>query len=228
MRIAVGSAFRDCEGAVARYADRVAALALHAGPSHSVEVIAAVGDCSDSTARTLARALARAGVAARFVPCDHGGPRFGSTEEPARLEALTLVGNAILDGVREDDDVLLYAESDLAWDPHTAGTMIDMAADRRGGFDVFAPLVFAGDLFYDVWGFRINGERFSPFPPYHIALADGLCEVDSVGSFLAMRGEIARTVRMPPGGCLVGFCDEARRAGHRIAVAPNFRVAHPC
>lgn len=231
MRIAVGSAFRDSAHYAELYARRIGALASMAEElGHQVRVIAAAGDCVDNTVDRLARALVLRGVGVRFVPCDHGGRRFGSTEERDRLEALTKVGNAILAGVDEDDDLLLYVESDLEWDAGTALALLAAALDTGG---IVAPLVFAGELFYDVWGFRdLGGARFSPFAPYSAALAAdvgaGLVEIGSAGSCLAMPARIAREVRMPAGGCLVGFCEEARRAGHRVRVAPRLRVAHPC
>jgi len=228
--IAVGSAFRDSAHYAEEYAARIAALAGElAQRGEGVRVIAAAGDCSDNTIPVLARSFRKRGLSLAFVPCDHGGRRFGSTEEVDRMEALTKVGNAILSGVREDDDMLFYVESDLRWDAATAVALLDIA---KAADCIVAPLVFAGELFYDVWGFRdLSGGRFSPFPPYSSAIipgGGGLVEVESVGSCLAMPAAIARSVQMPQGGCLVGFCQEARRAGHHVAVAPWLRVAHPC
>jgi hypothetical protein len=231
VRIAIGSAFRNAAGhQAAAYAHQAGQLALRLAPHHSVRCIAAAGDCEDATIQELARLLPAAGVGVQFVPCDHGRRRFGSTEEADRMEALTLVGNAILGGVRGDDDMLLYVESDLRWEAEAMHRLLTLAAFAGA---VVAPMVWAGELFYDVWGFRdLDGGRFSPFPPYSSALAGAkegdLVEVGSAGSCLAMPAAVARSVRMPPGGCLVGFCEEARRAGHTVSVAPWLGVAHPC
>ncbi len=103
-----------------------------------------------------------------------------------------------------------------------------MAHSRAGGYDVFAPLIFAGPHFYDIFAYRKNGERFIPFPPYHIGIEPHkLCEMDSVGSCLVMRGEVARAIRIENDNCLIGWCDNARAHGYKIAVHPDFAVRHP-
>lgn len=223
MKIAIGSAFRNMAWRLGDYFTRVEALRQHAGPDHTVRVIAVEGDSKDDTYN----ALRAVGPSVTVHKCSHGGPVYGSTEAPERMRALSRVGNAIFNGVNDDDDVLVYVESDLIWDPHTIGSLIDMAVRRDGGYDVFAPLVFAGLSFYDVWGFRKDGARFAPFPPYHSGLAPtGLTEVDSAGSCLVMRAEVARTIRITNDYCLAGWCEAARGKGYRIAVHPEFRIQH--
>lgn len=228
MNIVIGSAFRNSAHYVPRYLDQVAQLKKHAGPKHSIRVIAVEGDSSDNTEGALMLSSMAKHITMQVVKHEHGQPWFGSTENTERLKALSQVGNAIFNSVRDSDDVLVYVESDLLWDFHTIGSLIDMAERRDGGFDVFAPMVFAGSFFYDIWGFRKNGERFVPMKPYHIGMEIGLTEVDSVGSCLVMRGEIARKCRIRNDYCLVGWCEDARANGYRIAVHPDFVVRHPC
>lgn len=229
MNIAVGSAFRNSASGLTAYFNRVKALQAHAGPQHRVRVIAAEGDSTDGTKHALGIVARSKGLPLEVRPCDHGGPVFGSTEDPARLDALTAVGNAILEGVRADDDALVYVESDLLWDPHTVGSLLDMALERRDGYDVLAPMVWSQpDVFYDIFAYRKDGARFGPFAPYHPGLAPaGVTEVDSAGSCLVMRGEVARQVRIPQGGALVGWCERAREAGYRVGVTRDFGVRHP-
>lgn len=229
MNIAVGSCFRDCAGRqIDRFLDQVQALMLHVGPSHNVRVIAVEGNSLDYTRLELVAGAKRRSVELTLHTCNVAGPRYGSVELPERLEALSAVGNAILSGVEPADDVLVYVESDLIWGPHEIGSLID-AAYTPTQFDVFAPLVFAGQHFYDVWGFRgLDGERFAPFAPYHASLrGTEQVEVSSVGSCLVMRREIAERCRMRNGGALVDFCGDVRARGYKIAVWPLFRVEHP-
>ena len=167
-----------------------------------------------------------AGLDIEFTECTHGQRWFGSTEESERLETMSRVGNTIFDAVRESDDVLVYVESDLLWDAHTIGSLIDMAVRRDGDFDVFAPMVMAGEHFYDIWAFRKGGERFGPFKPFAV-LNDGLTEIDSAGSCLVMRASIARECRIENGNCLVGWCDGVRARGLKIAVHSGMRIDHP-
>lgn len=228
MRIAVVSSFRNMAGRIEAYFARVCALQSHAGASALVRVIAVEGDSTDGTAWELVRVAGRLAVPVTVVEHSHGKRVFGSTEEPERLRALTGVMMAGLGAVELADDGVIVVEADLLWRPHQVGSVLDLAMRREGGFDVVAPMIFAGENFYDVWGFRKGGERFAPFPPYHRELPpQGLTEVDSVGSCLAMRGEVARRVRPIGEEAIVSWCAGARAAGYRIAVAPEFRVEHP-
>jgi hypothetical protein len=229
MNIVVGSAFRNSTGYLKRYFAQLDALHAHVGPKHFITLNAVEGDSTDDTTNQLMReAEKRSYLETVFTRHEHGGPWFGSTEEHARMVAMTGVGNAILQGVGSDEDVLVYIESDLIWDPHTIGSLVDIAYERRDGADIVAPLIFAGEHFYDVFCYRKNGDRFSPFHPYHRDLnLNGLTEVDSVGSCLVMRAEIARQIRMPPAGVLLGFCAEARKAGYRVFVDSRFSIRHP-
>jgi hypothetical protein len=192
-----------------------------------VRVIAVWGDCADATPHVLMRQAEEHGLALQLHEHSHGGPVFGSTEAPARLIALSRLGNAGLELVRETDDLVLYVESDLIW---TANTIAALAAHVLAGeTQVCAPLIFAGEAFYDIWAFRKNGHRFGPFYPFHGELRhDGqLTDVDSAGSCLLMRGEVARACRMAEGSCLVGLCADAWAKGFRVAVDASLRVVHP-
>lgn len=224
MNIVVGSAFRNCAPRVQGFMQQVTDLLFaYPDPKITVRVIAAEGDSRDATREQLEK---YPGV--HVLDAAHGGPYFGSTEAPERMKALSQVGNTIFAGARPDDDVLVYVESDLLWDAATVKWLIQIALERVGGYDVFAPLVFAGEHFYDTWGFRgLDGERFAPFAPYHSSL-NGLTEVSSVGSCLVMRGEAARACRIKNDYCLVGWCEDARAQGFKIAVDPTLRVEHPC
>jgi hypothetical protein len=232
MRITVGSAFRNAAGYVERYMRQLEALQAHAGPEHSVRCIAVEGDSTDPTRRALALWAHTVDIELELITHNHGLPWFGSTEAPARLEALSGVGNAILAAVTPADDVLVYVESDLIWQPDAIGSLIDIALERRGGFDVVAPMVWAGEAFYDIWGFRRGGARFVGHAPYHHdlnagELVDGMLELDSAGSCLVMRAELAAAVAPMSAGALVEWCANARRAGYRIAVHSQFGINHP-
>jgi hypothetical protein len=225
MNIAVGSAFRNCAGNVSRYMRQVQALQDHAGIKHHVRVIAVEGDSVDKTEMTLYAQADAYNIDLTLIRHDHGKRKFGSTEDEDRIVALSGVGNAIFDGVRETDDALVYVESDLLWNAHTIGSLLDMALRQDSDVDVFAPRITAGSTFYDIWGFRhLDGRRFSPFEDLK---EPSLIEVGSVGSCLVMRGEVARRVRIRNNYCLVGWCEEARRLGYRIGVDTRFEVRHP-
>jgi hypothetical protein len=226
MRLVVASLWRNSAQRVCRYFEQVKSLKAHLGPNHSVRLIAVEGDSTDDTFMALKTTGVARSIDLSIVKCNHGGPVYGSTESPARMKALSKVLNAAFEACCEEDEVFVYVESDLVWDAHTVGSLADMALRRDEGFDIFAPLIFAGQHFYDVWAFRRNGARFGPFAPYCHELKGGLLELDSAGSCLAMRGEVARSCRARDDNALVGWCADARSQEFRIAVHPAFRVRH--
>lgn len=225
--VAVGSAFRNCAGPQIRnYFRQVAALRNHLGPEFRLRVIAAEGDSTDSTREELVRASQDYSLAIDLIDASHGQRVFASTEESDRMVALSKVGNCILSGVNQDDHVLVYVESDLIWDRMTMRALINLVLiDPK--LDVVAPMPFAGAAFYDIWAFRKDGTRFSPFSPYHSKLRSvGMTEVDSVGSCLVMKADVARQVRMKD-GAIVEWCDNARAAGFKIFCHRDYKVWHP-
>jgi hypothetical protein len=226
MNVVMASLFRNSTGYLDRYLDQVAALRSR---FDSFRLLAVEGDSKDHTRNALVDGARIRSLELELVTCNHNGPVFGSTEDPARMVQLSKVVDTVFENVHEDDDVLIYVESDLVWDVETMSRLIHFASDREDGFDVFAPLVFhVNGTFYDVWGFRKDGERFGHPPPYHRDFQpDSLMEMDSVGSCLAMRTRVARTCRVKNDYCLVGWCADAREHGFRIAAATNLRITHP-
>lgn len=232
MQIVVISAFRNMSGRVCRYFKQVHELTEHVGAKHPVRVVAVEGDSFDETELELAHMAELWQIDTEIIKHEHGCKVFGSTEEPDRLDALTGVLMAGMGAISKSDDIVLYVESDLLWQPHDVGSVIDIAYRRDGNFDVIAPLCMAGECHYDVWGVRgLDGERFGPFVPYHadvIGKRSGLIEVESVGSCLAVRAAAAAKVKPIGKEALRSWCAGARKAGLRIAVSLDFKVDHPC
>lgn len=230
MNTVLGSAFRNAAGVqINRWANQCCSLEMALESlGHSIRMVAVEGDSTDNTRNEL-HALGEAGAPISVLTCNHGGRVFGSTEEEDRLAALSQVGNAILSGVDEEDDYLIYVESDLIWETRTIVSLIDTLMARE--LDVIAPMIFAGENFYDIFVYRgLDGERFSPFPPYHkhLTLGDSLpIEVESAGSCLIMKGEVARDCRIRNDRALLGFCKDVREKGYHIFVDPTQRIYHP-
>lgn len=242
MNIVLGSAFRNAAGGqISRWMSQCKALSdslasdtarwlLGVGTDESVgfRLIAVEGDSTDNTKEQLMNDWLKIGCHLDLITCNHGKRVFGSTEEADRLEALSQVGNAILSSVNKTDDILIYIESDLIWEPYTIVSLIDRV---KNGCDVVAPLIFAGNNFYDIFVYRgLDGERFSPFPPYHkhLALSETLpIEVESAGSCLVMRAEVTRKCKIRDNNALLGFCKDVRENGYHIFVDPTQRIYHP-
>lgn len=231
MNIVVLSAFRNAAHFVDRYFRQVRALRNHAGSKANIRVVAVHGDSADNTEQKLSRYLDPTGsYGDQLITYNHGKRTFISDESPERLQTLTQVMRTMLSAVDlMIDDVVLYVESDLIWQPHEVGSIIDLAHNRQDDFDIIAPLVFAGPNFYDVWGFRKDGTRFAPYYPYHSGLDHDklINQVDSVGSCLAFRAEIA--ARVNPFGelGLWSWCIGATQQGYKVGVSTWFRVEHP-
>ena len=226
MKVAVGSAFRNMAGyPLDVYTRRLAMLRdTLAKQDHHLRWIAVEGDSIDATKRDIRRYAESRCIATELVERNHGGPWFGSVETAERMRALSFVGNGILESVRPDDDVLVYIESDLVWESDTIMRLIEQL---RPGFDVVAPLIFAGEAFYDIWAYRKNGQRFSPFKPYHPDVNGEPVAIDSAGSCLVMRAEVARRCRIVEDMCLVGFCKDVWDKGFTLHVDPRERIYHP-
>lgn len=227
MNVCVLSFFRNAgHGQAQRFLGQAAALRdqLNARGDR-LRVSAVYGDSIDNTEQALIDTAAAQNHALALVEWNHGGPVFGSTEDPARLKALSALGNAGLSSIRKQDDVVIYVESDLLWTPETMIGLIDQLGPER---QIIAPLVFAGEAFYDIFCFRKNGQRFSPFHPYHPELnLDGLTHVDSVGSCLVMQAHVARECRIQNDDVLMGFCADAWAKGYTVSVDATRKVVHP-
>lgn len=237
MNIVVVSFFRNMQGRIKRYFDQVRALQLHArkadtdNTKNNIRVIAIEGDSTDKTVHELQQFKKSFYnvLNIEIVHYNHGKRIFSSTEDSDRLSALTEVMKVGMSQIDSSiDNIVLYVESDLVWNPHQVGTLIDFAYRRENNFDIFAPMVYAGDNFYDIFAFRkLNGERFTPFEHKIISKDEELIEVSSVGSCLTFRAELAELVNPIGEEGLVSWCRGAREIGYKIAVATGFRVDHP-
>lgn len=245
MKIALVSAFRDSsQSHVTRWLDQVHALRDAIPRGYTLRPIAVEGDSrDDSTTRYLeegSRGLAAVtGTPLTVLHYSHGGPHFGSVESAQRMAQLSKLGEFWLYWVAQMDvDVVVYVDSDLIWDTRTILQLVERVANN-GPHDVFAPLVFAGPHFYDVWAYRgLDGAQFGPMAPYHSSLADWvecgghspiepLTEVSSVGACVAFPRNAAADVPSMNSNAFVGWCGALRAAGYRIFVDPTLSVRHP-
>lgn len=234
MNVALGSIFRNSTGYLARFFAQAAALShLLDKSGHSLRLILAEGDSSDGTWDEIKAGLKAAGIRAfTVIKREHGGPEFGSVEDEMRWRQISFVCDGVLEQVSDDDDALIYVESDLIWEPGMMASLI--GALTWQDVDAVAPMCFhRTGFFYDIWGYRRGGARFSTHPPYHPDLelesARGrLIKLDSAGSCIVMRGEVARKCRFDPAEKgIVGFCENLRSQGFTLWLDPSLRVIHP-
>ncbi|HXU05425.1 MAG TPA: hypothetical protein VN903_30915 [Polyangia bacterium] len=224
MKIALGGMFRNSTRYLERYFRQVNDLADALGRrQHRLRLVLAEGDSTDTTWVELAQRTRI--FDAVLVKRDHGLRHWGSEDVPDRWRALSWVCNGILDHVTADIDALVYVETDLIWTPDT---MLALLAHLEQ-VPAVAPMCFAGEAFYDIWGHIKGGINFGPFPPYHDDLLPppALTQVDSAGSCLVLRGEVARCVRYGPDDLVRGLGRSIYQQGYSLWVDPALRVDHP-
>lgn len=238
-RIAIASIFRNSTGYLQRYIEQLAALTGSlTGAGFDIHLIFAEGDSTDTTWSSLNQRAAFlfqwiSGTSKQseltLFKAEHGGPVFGSVDDVARWRNISYVCNKVLESVAEEDTYLLYVESDLIWDSDTMMFLLG-DLDAHGGIDAIAPLSIhqPTGTFYDTWGHRKDGQRFSPSKPYHPGVGTRMTPIDSAGSCIAMRGEVARSCRfVPPEQGIVGFGSDIRAKGYTLYLDPQLRVYHP-
>lgn len=225
MRVAIGSMFRNAADYLPGYLDQVRALqaALEAR-GDSLRLIAAEGDSVDRTWELLWSGAE--GLDAELFQCHHGGPVYGSVVLPERFAQMAYVQNAVISRVCPEDDAFIYVEGDLWWEP---ATMLQLLDDLSAERPIVAPMAMHHTgRFYDSWGYRLDGQHFAYFPPYHPSLnGSPLVRLDTAGSCLVMLGKVARSCRFQPEDCIVGLCRDAAQRGYSVWLDQRVAVTHP-
>lgn len=230
MKIYLCSSFRDAVPYLPRYFAQVDGLdhALHE-QGHRLSFIWGEGDSTDDTKATLLAACYR--FRAVVVDCTHGGPAYGSIINAQRFRQLAHVGKRIFAAIPEEADIVAYVESDLIWEPATLLALIERVASGQAA--TIAPMVllrragWADDSFYDGYCFRAEDRHFAHYRPYHaVYRPDQPFQVDSVGSCVVMRGEIARSLTFDEQTIFPDLCGQIRAAGHGVWVDPGCAVYH--
>lgn len=239
-RIAIASIFRNSTGYIDRYVKQVADLSgTLCGPGFDIHLIAAEGDSTDGTFGMLKERLhylygriQNVSTASQLTlfQANHGGPVFGSVDDAQRWRNISYVCNKVLDSVEEDDDYVLYVESDLIWDAETMQYLLGHLHMQQH-IDAVAPLSIhqPTKLMYDTWGHRAEGSQFRQHYPYHPSMrGTKMIKLDSAGSCIVMRGEVARECRFtPPEMGIVGFGKDINDHGYQLWLDPTLQVYHP-
>lgn len=235
MNITLCSSFRSATGYLQRYLRQVADLdhALYER-GHRLSFIWAEGDSTDSTLKMLHAARWR--FKSTIVDATHHGPAFESIVSVKRFAQLSYVANKVWELLPESADVIIWVESDLVWEP----AMMVRLIERLTEVPCVGPMVFdspPANTFYDTYCCRRNGVQFTKQPPYHVDIAGaaggrgeylrGLLEMDSIGSIVAMRGDVAREVWVPMEDVLVGTCRMIRENGGSVWLDTGARCFHP-
>lgn len=231
MNIVIASIFRDSASYIDRYVSQAAALrdAL-AARGDSLRGVWGEGDSNDRTATILAEKARKRALTFDLIDVSHGGPKFSSVNVEQRWRQISYCCNLVLHAIPDTADVVIYVESDLIWSAETMLHLIDTLGD---GIDVVSPMSMANGetppRFYDTYGHRASGINFEPFAPFHPGLTEGkLLRLDSAGSCLVLRGDVARLARFdPPQDGIVGFGKDIDKHGYELWLDPTQSVWHP-
>lgn len=228
MNITLCSAFRNSKDTLDRYFAQVKKLqqAL-AKRGDALHLILGEGDSRDGTLIELEKLSTSFDV--KLVDCTHGGPEFGSVVDSLRFLQCAYVGNLIWRHIPANADVVAFIDSDIVWDAKTVISLIDKTED----YPAISPMIFLSRSgwpeysFYNVFDFRIGGVRFTHEPPYHADLdVKKITQVDSAGSCLVMRADLARQLYFPAQDSIVGLCSVINKLGATVWVDPALKVFH--
>lgn len=224
MNITIISCFRQATHYLERYFEQMDGLQKALTQrGDCLHLLLGYGDSTDGTGEALFDECCHR-FDAHLVDVSHGGPVFGSIEDPQRFKQLAYVGNKLLGCVPPDAAVVGVVESDLLWD---AQTMMNLLVDLDH-VPAIAPMIMDGEnSFYDIFAFRKNGERFTKAPPYCEWLDNDLMQVESAGSVLFMRGWLAHGARFSDKDAIVGLCRDIYVQGGSVWLDPALKVCHP-
>lgn len=223
MKVYLASAFRNSSRYLDRYFTQVAHLQeLLNEQGHELYCLWGEGDSTDATHARLLKSPLQAAV----IDCTHNGPLFGSVVHPERFRQLAHVASRIWQAIPAAAETFLWVESDLIWD---AGTMLNLLS-RLQELPAVVPMVmlhrqgWPNDAFYDIFAFRKAGINFKHLPPYHPQWQQ-MMQVDSAGSCMAIRAELARQIKWDQ-GVFPSACQQIYKAGGSIWLDTSLQVIH--
>lgn len=222
VKATVVSIFRDS----ATYLDRYFSQVTRQLENTPIALSLVEGDSVDGTYRLLVKKAATLGLEhVKVTKLDSHKQRYGSVVHPERFRILADTFNAGLDAIEWDTEWVVYLDSDLIVPELT----IERLINRADGYAI-APYIFAGEAFYDIWGFRKNGAHFGPFPPYVAGAKTATkFEIDSAGAMLVIPGQYIKAgARLAREDCVVGLCRNLRVLGCKIYADPTIKINHPC
>lgn len=213
----LASVFRDSESYLDRYVAQVEALR----EEMPVYVVAVEGDSDDNTWKALQD------TDFYSLKVEHGGPRFGSIDQPVRwrqIAAACQVSMIAATRLCEPNDTFCYIESDLLWEPETMVRLVDDLIR----VPAVAPLSMKDGQFYDIWGYRAQEEPFRAMMPFFPGYdPDALNPIDSSGSCFATLGHYLPMLNFSPTTCIRGIGQSLRDNGYQLYLDPTVAVHHP-
>lgn len=164
----------------------------------------------------------------------------GGRQAEERIARLSDAGDRLLSAV-EDEDYVLWYESDLYSLPDVAVRLSELGAAAAGGWPMLSHderfpslgvrtpkrITLHESIFYDTWGYRHEGMRFKNRPPYSAGYRPEPFRLDSVGSVVLIKADYIRAGARMRGGGLVGLCESIREMGGEVWCDPRVPVVQP-
>lgn len=212
--ITIYSLFRDVSTVnIQRYFNQLAAQTYQ-----NFKVVAIEGDSRNKTYEDLI-ILRKQPFEVEVLKHDTGKPHYGSVENPDRFLLLSEMVNYGFDNVPLTTEFGLHLESDLIIPPDMLSTLLNKA----DAHNAVSPTILAKEVNYDIWAFRKNGQRQSPFdhPTEHYV------EMDSTGSVVMYPGwPVQAGLRFGP-ECIKSFTEDLRKKGIKVWWDSTCIVRHP-
>jgi hypothetical protein len=212
--ITIYSLFRDVSTAnVQRYFRQLAAQTYK-----GFQVVAIEGDSKNNTYNNLITFGNSQPYAVKVLKHDTGKPHYGSVENPDRFLLLSEMVNYGFDNF-PITGIGLHLESDLIIPPDMLSTLLE----KVDATNAVSPTILAKEVNYDIWAFRKNGQRQSPFdhPKEHYV------EMDSTGSVVMYPGRpVQEGLRFGP-ECIKSFTEDLNRKGIKVWWDTQCIVHHP-
>lgn len=237
-QIIIVTPFRNSAHNLTRYFSQLVELRdLLASNYTQLFLVAAEGDSVDKTKELIWQKCTDYNIPFNLLDVSHGQMAWKSVEDPRRLEAMSIIMNQGLEGVKffnpQPNDSVIWLMSDIEYNPKTLFTLSSMLSDEGPGFDILSPNTLMGgtELFYDTWAYRKDGVRFTPNYPYYdrTNLLDEFDltfpPIDSSGTCLVMRAEVALNCRANKLEA-VSFCEDVRSKGYKINLAAFHNIYH--
>jgi hypothetical protein len=227
MNVVICSSFRQSATYLDRYFAQIDALdRLLTKRGDVLSLVLGYGDSTDDTAALLFEHTSGGMVGARLIDVSHGGPVFTSIVDAQRFKQLAYVANKVLANAPDDADAIVWIEADLIWEP---GVVVELLNHLRW-HGCAAPMIMDSppkNTWYDTFAFIKNGVNFTKEPPFHPHLEGKLFRMDSVGSLVALRGDVARNITIPEDNVIVGACAQVRDMGQTIVLDSTLVCYHP-
>ena len=226
MKVAILSLFRDnSETYIEAYLRRVDEMRKWSG--YDVRVYAVEGDSQIPTHQWL-RNYADPDTLV-VIKHNTGKPHYGSVVLPERLECLAETANAGMDLIADQKwaNYVMFLDSDLYPPRDLLKSLVETSKALEFPKNAVAPLVMAGEAFYDIWAFRkLDGEHFSPFVDW-LKEKPEVFEVESAGGALLFGAEAAYQGALLGSQAIVSLCRNIRSLGFKIYVDRTITVYHP-